>query len=756
MTERGPTPTFEEIADRYRAEMEDPAFELLLQKVRSYAQQIDGKSISPRQARRIKDELNQLRDEIAGNSDDVTVRISGRARLLNDGDAAQLGADVLAPHLQGFHLDGNQIDADGTYYPLHRNLLSFDYVSVDPIGPFVNAEAPYRISFHMSARARDYDELADYDYYFENTPSPERTSDDAEDEEEDDYLDVLIHARDIDAIELNVTSLERIARDLRREFPAIADQINRLKAGVDESERINIAGESVFHFDWRGLGYTTVEERQEVLSAVGKLLVETLHLDTSLYLVSHEGLMYGVLADNERVAMVDATPRTTSGTIVACTLVDGDNDGEPNLTQDETDVRVMLRVSAPAHGFGRGDHLLLMPAASVLSVANTRNQQLPYELLQEMPARLESQNREDIILGARGEEEEEDDASDVVGSEKVQYSYNQLRACQEEFATFWHAVREMCESRRFPDVKSAIAARDEFALAINEFVERHRAALYAQVIVSGECLEYVDSKDAVHVYAEDQKVVIDMSEVEVRRGDPVLGRRGQFSGVRECTIVTDKDDNGTEFYRLEPYLFFYDNDATEHSFEHGSPDDAYLTPLLQLSSNARYTIALGREGTLHFTELLKDDEIFETLQAIKEVLPEPEQLLDQLTTLSDILNTEQDAQFIDIDPVALQTVVELTQVDQTIEPLTLKALNAILKDHKLMLSGAIYTVEGQRAKYADDEGNIFDLAESYGRFITILEDAPNQTGVGPTIVLSSMDTKALHYIPIANLERVRV
>lgn len=151
MTERVPTPTFEEIADHYRAEMNDPACERLLQKVRMYAQQIDGKRISPRQARRIKDELNQLRDEIAGNSDSVTVRISGRARLLNDGDAAQLEADVLAPHLQGFRLDGNQIDTDGIYYPLHRQLLSFDYVSVDPVGPFVNAEAPYRISFHMTA-----------------------------------------------------------------------------------------------------------------------------------------------------------------------------------------------------------------------------------------------------------------------------------------------------------------------------------------------------------------------------------------------------------------------------------------------------------------------------------------------------------------------------------------------------------------------------------------------------------------------------
>ncbi len=749
MKERLPKLTFEDIANQYREEMADPALEPLLQRVREYSQQIDGMSISTRDARKIKDELNQLLNTVGGNREDIAVRVSGKARLLNEGDVAQLQAPVLPPHLHGFRLESNQIDADGVYYPLHRQLLVLDSISVDPIGTLTKGSAPHRISFHMSARANDYDELADYEYYMENAS----VKDKATSEDEEKSLNIVAYACDIDTVELHMSSLERVERDLRRDFPEIASQIDQFSSAGDDTARIHVAANLNLLFNWAGTRYGTPEERQEFLDTVGRLINEKLHLDSSLYIITHKGLVYATRHDASRIAHVDSEPRTTSGIIVGCTLESGDD--ELNLNSAQIELEIMLVISAPANGFGRGDYLLTIPTSSVLSAINTRNESFFFDALQEVPARLESQDREDVAVSAT-EGEDDETTTSMPNLETKRYSYNQLRECQEAFTTLWSYIREAYVSRTFFSLESATEARDGVLGIIAEFADHYNAALHAQVAISGECLEYIDAKDAVAIYSEDKRVIIDMDELEVRQGDPILERRGQFCGDVECTIVPGKENDGTESYVISPYLFFYDNDAAEQSFEHGSPDDMYSTPLFQLSSRTKFAVALGQEGTLSFSELSQSDEIFETLQAIEEVMPGSDELLDHLTTVSDILATEQDDQFVDIDPSMLQTVAALLQTNEAVGPLALKALEAILKNHKLILGGAIYDAKGEYAMSVNTEGTSLQLGDTYGHFITILDETPGKEEAGPAIVVSNIQTSALHYVPIAMLERVRV
>lgn len=750
MKERPPTPTFEDIVENYRAEMEDPALEPLLQCVRRYSQKIDGMPISARDARKIRDELNNLLDKAGGDREDICVRVSGKARLFNEGDVAQLQTSVLPPHLHGFHLDGNQLDADGVYYPLHRQLLALDYISVDPVGPLVKGQALHRINFHMSARAKDYDELADYEYYAEkvgdNNPVPE-------DEEEEDYLDVIMYAHDVDTIELHMSSLERIARDLRRDFPAIAAQFDRFSLAGDDSERIRIAGDLALSFDWKGTRYTTVEERQEVLDTIGKLIIEKLHLDTSLYLITHKGLIYAVRHDDSRIAHIDSTPHTTSGIIVGCIFA---SDGEEiNLGNDHIELSVTLLVSAPASGHGRGDHLLMIPASSVVEVANTRNDSFFFESLQEMPAQLESQSMEDIPIAPVEKTDPELTTDTPPNTEHSVYSYDQLLACQEEFAALWEDIRQTCESQVFTDLESAYRRQAEYLDTLAEYIRRHYDAFRGELVVSGECLEYVDVKSAMNVYGENDKVVIDMSQMQTLRGDELVTLRGRLSGTIEVPVVPFKSSEDTIGYKLAPYLLFYDLTTPQDILEHEPEDSVYSTSLFTMETETKFAVALTRQGTLEFSDLVQLKLLYETLSSIEQAEESNDEFVDRLMTLSDAISQASPTEFADIDINDISFIATASASNETLAPLLVRALDAILLHRKLVLNGDVYDARGQVAQYMIDDDESLDLPATRGRCMGVLDEAPNQPGSGPTIVIHNLLANSLHYVPIARLTRLQ-
>jgi hypothetical protein len=708
-----PNPEFDALVSGLREEMRDPVVTDLIKHVHELEEALnsDDGRLSEADKGEAVFAINSLLE--TWGLLDAEIIVSGKLRLdISDFDARDDMTIAQWGMLYGELLE----DSEGPYlYVDHKTLVSrtFDIVSESTISAYGPDRQIHRLLLSMTTTI-----------------------------DEDDTTSVYVYLDELDDFTPKDPSLARIIREIRDNYPEIAEQLDQLPEDCGDDKQIIAAlSDFVLEIDWSRHSSLTEDEQNELIDFIEHYIGHRLQFDISEYQLEICGPYYKKGYKGNLLRQSAEMPIEKRGKIFGVSL------GVLNSPIESSEVTAYvpeIKLWASVARRGGGNEYITVPLYSIENIQNFRNG------IEDAESAGHEYEPDDIDYDetewpdSKDEDTDEAHGEDMISEVSIRESVEQreqkLDSLQEKLIQLVEVCRMIGDIRYTDDDTDELdAAQASLAEYLIAFMDIYKDVSTA-IEVSGPGVSSVPGAVEVSFDEEDESIDVNIRSTTIEEGDLLSFKKGVITGMSTAVEINEDESRSLRIYlRLRDLQTHQPINITTNALKDFSFVEAHII------KNFAARIEKG-DTTITIPERDRIVSIKRQIDQISHRFEDRSELPVVLTTLYEFMEMASPHGYIDFPDIkVINEIGKLVGGDDTLRDKVSTAITDIMLESQIKLVGDAYDERGMLTERIKLDGRVVDVVPEISY---IPEDEP---------MIKIEDTNlGIYYVPLSKIESMRI
>ncbi|MBC7764512.1 hypothetical protein H7Y29_02250 [Microbacteriaceae bacterium] len=708
-----PNPEFDALISGLREEMRDPVVTELLHHANEIEKDLNNSvgNVSPSELSHAAFVINSfLKGSGLYNAD---IALSGKVRISRE-DVQNYDDDERAffTNAYGELLD----DEDGPYFNTTHKTFEcdeFDFVSVAESSAFGVDKQTHRL--YLKIRSTIEEEYEPNMYVYLN--------------EVDDFSPVE-------------ASVAKMIKEIRENYPEIAEQIECLPAGYEDDTQIfDVLSDFVISIDWNyHSSLTTDDEKAELISYIENYIACHVQFDTCEYELGFDGTYYKKTFEGENLVQHADATRVKRGKIMGIALLhDDENEGASSYTPN------VILWSSVARRWG-GNEYLMIPFYSIDSVYNLRNTiyetendgaVYPVDEIDYDSTEWSGEGAEEHKEGTGADEKEVSydsrEGERLIDQQEARLVESESRLMQ------LYTISQQISKEAFVDDKDRMSVQKEHSEYLLTFLKAYMSDPFT-IELSGPGIITLGTRLNTDRNNEESKTVITLTDGDIVDADIFTVKKGFLERISLSASVND--DKSESIITL---LNFIDGDA-EQPITVGHESFKGFSFVEVMTTKRFAVVADNEQVSFTIPELEAIRSVKRQIDQIESKYGDIHGLADALKQLHEFMASAVSTGYIDFPDVSLINAIgKMAGANNELIDKVSTVVLDILTGAPLNIVGRVY----------DENGDSIEEGELNGKVIDVVPEISYIPEHEPMIKLDDINL-GVHYIPLSKIKGMRI
>ena len=709
-----PNPEFDALISGLREEIRDPVVTELLRHANEIEKDLNSntENVSPSELSHAAFVINSYLKGSGLYKADIA--LSGKVRISRE-DVRNYNDDELVffTKVYGELLE----DEDGPYFNITHKTFEcdeFDFVSVAESSAFGVDKLTHRL--YLKIRSTTEEEYEPNMYVYLN--------------EVDDFSPVE-------------ASVAKMIKEIRENYPEIAEQIECLPAGCEDDTQIfDALSDFVISIDWNyHSSLTTDDEKAELISFIENYIAHHVQFDTCEYELDFDGTYYKKTFEGENLVQNADATRVKRGKImgIALSWLDDENEGTSSYTPN------VILWSSVARRWG-GNEYLMIPFYSINSVYNLRNTiyetenngaVYPADEIDYDSTEWSGEGAEEHKKGTDANEKEV--SHDTREGERLIDQQEARLVESESRLQQLYTISQQISKEAFVDDEDRSSVQKEHSEYLLTFLKAYMSDPF-MIELSGPGIITLGTRLNTDRNNEESKTVITLTDGDIVDADIFTVKKGFLERISLSASVND--DKSESIITL---LNFIDGDA-EQPITVGHESFKGFS-FVEVMTTKRFAVVADNEK-VSFTipELEAIRSVKRQIDQIESKYGDIHGLADALKQLHEFMASAVSTGYIDFPDVSLINAIgKMAGANNELIDKVSTVVLDILTGAPLNIVGRVYDENGDSIEEGELNGNVIDVVPE-------ISYIPEHE---PMIKLDDINL-GVHYIPLSKIKDMRI